>query len=65
MALTIEELKDRIAAQVDPDDIVELLDISSEELLERFTDKVEEKYNGLCKEFTDEEAEPGSAGTAD
>ncbi len=38
--LTLTELKDRIIQEYDPDLLVEVLEITSEELLERFEDKV-------------------------
>lgn len=40
MALTIEELKDKIIQEFDPDDLLSELDISTEELLDAFEDKV-------------------------
>ncbi len=40
MTLTLEEAKERIVNQYDPDDIVEALEISSEELLDMFEDKL-------------------------
>jgi len=40
MSLTLEELKDKILAHYDPDELVEYLQISSEELIGRFEDKV-------------------------
>lgn len=55
--LTIQDIKDRMLATQDPDDILELLDISAEELLDRFEDKIEEKYTGLCKEFADTQSD--------
>lgn len=41
--LTLEELKERIVAQYDPDLIVEILEISTEELLENFENKLLDK----------------------
>lgn len=55
--LTIQEIKERMLATQDPDDILELLDISAEELLDRFEDKIEERYAGLCKEFSDSQSD--------
>ena len=40
MNLTLEELKELITARCDPDEVVELLDISTEDLLEYFEDKL-------------------------
>ncbi len=50
MDLTIEELKVRIINQFDADLFLELLDIGIEELVEAFTDKVEEYYDTLIQE---------------
>jgi hypothetical protein len=47
--LTIEELKEKLLQQYDADILVELLDLSAEELLERFTDRVEELYVPLLE----------------
>lgn len=41
--LTLEELKERIIDEYDPDLVVEALEITTEELLEHFEDKL------LCK----------------
>ena len=43
--LTLEELKERIISQYDPDLVVEILEISTEELLENFEDKLLGKIN--------------------
>ena len=39
MSLTMDEIKERVLKQYDVDDLVEALDISAEELLDRFEDK--------------------------
>lgn len=41
--LTLDELKERLAEQIDPDLVVELLELTTEEILDRFFDKLEEK----------------------
>lgn len=51
MTLTLEELKEYMAKQVSELDILELLDITSEELVEAFTDEIEEKMDSLVREF--------------
>lgn len=51
MTLTLEELKEYMAKQVSELDILELLDITSEELVEAFTDEIEEKLDSLVREF--------------
>ena len=43
MALTIEELKEKLVAEYDPDDILSELEISTEELLDAFEDKLIDK----------------------
>lgn len=40
MSLTVEELKERILATYDPDDIVEIFQLNTEDLLDRFEDKM-------------------------
>jgi hypothetical protein len=47
--LTIEELKEKLLQQYDADILLELLDLSAEDLLERFTDRVEENYVRLLR----------------
>lgn len=38
--LTLKQLKEHIANHYDPDDLVDLLEIDTQELLDRFDDKV-------------------------
>lgn len=40
MALTIEELKEKLATECDPDELVEQLELSTSDLLDAFTDRV-------------------------
>ena len=56
MVLTLEELKEKLLEECDPDEIVEQLDLSTEDLLEAFTDRLEEKSYRF-KEFDDETEE--------
>jgi len=51
MNLTLPELKERLLQTCDEIDILELLNIDAEQLLDRFIDKLEDKYNELCEEF--------------
>lgn len=44
MSLTIEELIEIVQEKYDPDLLIEILEITSEELLDRFQDKVEDYY---------------------
>ena len=44
-----EHLQDLIISSYDPEDLVKILEITAEEILERFKDKVEQnlyKFNG-------------------
>lgn len=43
--------------QIDEISLLEVLDIDAEELVDRFTDKIEERYDQLYEEFVSEEAE--------
>jgi len=54
---TLEDLKDCIVHSVDEVDLLELLDINSEDLVERFEDKIEERFEKLCEELFDDEEE--------
>ena len=40
MSLTLEEVKERLLETLDPDDLLEALQITSEEILDRFEDKL-------------------------
>lgn len=51
MSKTLEELKLSMLNQLDEVDILEALHISSEELLERFEDKIEQYYPRLVKDL--------------
>jgi len=50
MNLTITELKEKLM-QFDELDLIELLDLTSEDILDRFEDVVEDKYELLKKEI--------------
>jgi len=47
--LTLAELKEKLM-QFDELDLIELLDLTSEDILDRFEDIVEDKYELLRKE---------------
>ena len=49
MTITIEELKELLKDRVDPYLLVEELNLSTEEIVDRFEDKIEEKFNRLCR----------------
>ncbi len=60
MSLTLEEIKERLLRTYDPEDFLEALEITSEQLLDRFEDKllnrldVFEEELGVEKEDEDE-----------
>ncbi len=51
--LTLNEIIERLLTQKDPNDILEILQISTEELLDRFDFKVAEHYDRLNEELED------------
>ena len=52
MHLTPRELKERVILNYDPDEVVELLDLSTEDILDRFEDILWERKHkfGECYE---------------
>lgn len=54
MAVTLEELFARVAAKFDPNDLVELLNLSSEDIVRAFNDLIEERQDDLRKELEDD-----------
>lgn len=54
MTYTLEELKEYINAHFDPDELIELLDINTEQLVEAFEDLIIEKRYKFDEEETDE-----------
>ena len=57
MSLTLEEIKERLLKTYDPDDFLEALEITSEEILDRFEDKVINRLEEFEEELEDEEYE--------
>jgi len=55
MSLTMEEIKERILMFYDPDDLLEALEISAEQLLDRFEDKLINRLDQFEEEFEIEE----------
>lgn len=47
MLLTLEELCERLRERVDPDLLVEELELTTEQLVDRFEDVIEMKYGKL------------------
>lgn len=52
--LTLVELKERIVDHIDPDTLLELLDISMEDLVEALSDHIEENYVKIARELPDD-----------
>ena len=57
MSLTLEEVKERLLKTFDPDDLLEALQITSEQLLERFEDKLINRLDIFERELEEEENE--------
>ena len=60
MSLTMDEIKERILVRYDADDLVEALEISAEELLDRFEDKFINrlhKFEEDLESYTEDEEE--------
>ena len=53
--LTLEETKERILKTYDPDDLLEALQINSEEILERFEDKLINRLEKFGETVVEEE----------
>lgn len=49
MAITLEELKELLKERVDPDLLLEELNLSTEDLVDRFSDIIELRFNRLVK----------------
>ena len=54
MELTLEELKQKLAERLDEVTLLDLLGITSYDLVERFEDLIEDKYDKLLKEIEDD-----------
>lgn len=54
MSLTLDEIKERLLHIYDPDDLLETLQISSEEILDRFEDKLLRKLDCFQEELEEE-----------
>ena len=57
MSLTLEEIKERLLRFYDPDDLLEALQITSEELLDRFEDKLINRLEKFEDDLEEEEYE--------
>ena len=56
MPLTFEELKEKLK-QIDEVSLLEVLEISSEDIVEKFDEKINYLYDDLVAEFPDETAD--------
>lgn len=54
MSLTMEELCVTLTNQYDQLLLCEVLDITPEDLVDRFDDRIAERYEQLCEEIEDE-----------
>jgi hypothetical protein len=55
--ITLRELQDKLLETYDPDVLVEKLALTSEDIVEQFVDKIEERYESLVEEFQEEDDE--------
>jgi len=55
MSLTMEEIKERLLRTYDPEDFLETLEITSDELLDRFEDKLINRLEYFAEELASEE----------
>ena len=55
MSLTLGEMKEKLLKLYDPDDLLEALEITSEQLLDRFEDKLINRFDVFEEEFKEEE----------
>jgi hypothetical protein len=55
MSLTLEEIKERLLKTYDPEDFLEALEITSEQLLDRFEDKLINRLDIFEEELSVEE----------
>ena len=53
--LTLEEIKEKILQFYDPDDLIESLHITAEEILDRFDDKLVKRLDEFLEEFEEDE----------
>lgn len=51
MTITLADLKQRILDRVDPDRLLELLNLNTEQLVAAFEDEIEDKYDELVSEL--------------
>lgn len=49
--LTIEELKEKIIEQLDEVDLIDLLGLTTQDIVYAFADKIEDKFETICSEL--------------
>lgn len=54
MSLTLPELKEKLLQRYDADILIEMLNISAEELLDAFDEKIIDRFEKLEEEFGEE-----------
>lgn len=54
MSLTLEEIKERLLKLYDPDDLLEALQITAQEILDRFEDKLLRRLDTFQEEIEEE-----------
>jgi len=60
MSLTMDEIKERVLTRYDIDDIISLLDITAEEIVDRFEDKFINRLSLFEEELAEQELEDWS-----
>ncbi len=57
MSLTMSEIKEKLLERYEVDDLVEALEVTSEELLDRFEDKLINRLDSFEEELNEETTE--------
>ncbi len=60
MSLTMDEIKERVLTRYDIDDIISLLDITAEEIVDRFEDKFINRLSLFEEELAEQELDDWS-----
>ena len=60
MSLTMDEIKERVLTRYDIDDIISLLDITAEEIVDRFEDKFINRLSLFEEELEGQETDKWS-----
>lgn len=54
MTVTLKDIKQWLLTTADPDEVIELLDITTEQLVDRFDDIIEANYDLLAQQIEEE-----------